>query len=149
MNALEDALHGAWGLVRWEIAYSDGRAPSYPYGKDAEGLLLYTPDGHMSAGVSRSARAPLSSASTRHAPMDEKCAAFDSYFHYQGRYRIEGDCVVHDVSHALNPNFPGTQQVRKAELHGGELELSATDELPGSTVTRHHRLRWRRLAHPS
>jgi len=149
MSRLEDLLPGAWELICWEIGYSDQRPGSHPYGQDATGLLLYTRDGHMSAGVSMSGRAALSSASTRHAPMDEKCASFDSYFHYQGRYRIEGDCVVHDVTHALNPNFPGTQQVRKAALHDGELELSAQDQLPGSTVTRHHRLRWRRLAQPA
>jgi len=145
-EALARALPGAWELVRWEISYSDGRAASFPYGPEATGLLLYTADGHMSAGISRAARPRFHSASTRHVSAERKCAAFDSHFHYQGRYRVSGGCVLHEVTQALNPDFPGSSQVRKAELDGDSLVLSAEEQLPGAraAVTRTHRLCWRR-----
>src|SRR5512139_795140 len=122
-EALARALPGAWELLRWEILYSDGRPASFPYGAEATGLLLYTPDGWMSAAISGAARARFDAASTRHVPPGQKCAAFDSYFHYQGRYRTVGDVVVHEVTAALNPDFPGSEQRRHARLEGDELVL--------------------------
>lgn len=143
-ETLARALPGAWKLERWEIRYSDGRPASLPFGEQATGLLLYTPEGFMSAGIARAARARFDSPSTRHVPAGRKCAAFDSYFHYQGRYRTGDGCVLHVVSESLNPDFPGSTQVRKAALDGDSLVLSAEDQLPGTTVTREHRLCWRR-----
>ena len=140
----ESTLQGAWRLVSWQIDYSDGRPSSYPYGNDADGLLLYTHDGMMSANIAHAQRSRLSTESTRHAPDPEKCQAFDSYFSYAGHYYVEGEFVVHQVSHSLNPNFPGSEQRRHIRFVDGDLELSAQDQLPGSEVNRTHRLRWRR-----
>ena len=143
------SLHGAWSLVRWEITYDDGRATTYPYGPDASGLIVYTPDGTMSACIARAGRAPMSSASVRSAPESERLAAFESYFQYAGPYEVrvhEGRAqVVHHVTHALNPNFVGTDQVRNMDFGAdGTLTLSASDLVPGTSVLRHHRLIWRR-----
>jgi len=148
-GAAGNPLLGTWQLVRWEIAYSDGRPPSLPFGADATGLILYSSDGQMSACIARRKRARLSSDSVRSAPESERLAAFESYFQYAGPYTIRGEPgrlqVVHRVTHALNPNFVGTEQVR--DMHfadDGSLTLSASDTLPGSTVARRHRLVWRR-----
>ncbi len=144
-------LEGSWQLQRWEISYADGRAPSLPFGPDATGLIVYSGDGFMSACIAAAGRAPLTSASARGAPAQERVAAFDSYFHYAGRYRLEvsasGVQVVHTVTHALNPNFVGTEQVRDVTFgEAGLLTLSASDHVLGSQVARHHRLAWRRAA---
>jgi hypothetical protein len=135
---------GAWELVAWRIDYDDGRPASYPFGEDASGLLLYTADGYMSAGISRAGRPGFGGGSVRHADAQARARAFSSHFHYHGRFGIEGDTIVHTVTGALNPDFVGTRQVRRARLEGGELELSAEDLLPGTTVRRRHVLRWRR-----
>ena len=79
----------------------------------------------------------------------ERLAAFESYFQYAGPYAIHGEPgrqqVVHSVTHALNPNFVGTQQVRDMTFaDDGTLTLSASDTVPGTSVARHHRLIWRR-----
>lgn len=142
-------LLGTWRLLRWEIAYSDGRPSSYPYGPDATGLIQYTHDGGMSACIARAGRARLSSDSVRSAPEAERLAAFESYFQYAGRYQIRDidgqPHVVHHVSHALNPNFVGTEQVRRMDFAAdGTLTLSASDQLPGTTIARLHRLIWTR-----
>lgn len=143
-ETLARALPGAWELERWEIRYSDARAPSLPFGDDAAGLLLYTPEGFMSAGITCAGRPRFDSPSTRHVAPERKCAAFDTYFHYQGRYRVAEGCVRHEVTQSLNPDFPGSTQVRKATLAGDSLVLSAEDQLPGTTIRREHRLHWRR-----
>ena len=146
---VDNPLLGTWHLVRWEITYSDGRPVTLPFGADATGLILYSNDGTMSACIARGARGRLSSDSVRSAPESERLAAFESYFHYAGPYSVHGtpgqQQVVHRVTHALNPNFVGTEQVRDMTFAGdGGLTLSASDTVPGSNVERHHRLIWRR-----
>jgi hypothetical protein len=149
MQATAQDLHGVWTLVRWEITYDDGRATTYPFGPDATGLIQYTHDGGMAACIARANRKPLSSASVRSAPETERLNAFESYFQYAGRYEVrqhEGQAqVVHHVTHALNPNFVGSDQIRNMDFSpDGVLTLSASDLVPGSSTLRHHRLIWKR-----
>ena len=151
MDELNNPLLGTWHLVRWEITYGDGREPSLPYGDRATGMIAYTADGFMSACIARDGRGKLSSASVRSAPVDERLAAFESYFQYAGPYEIKGPVgnqqVTHHVTHSLNPNFCGTRQVRNITLAAdGELSLSASDTVPGTDIARHHRLVWTRAA---
>ena len=145
----DNPLLGTWHLVRWEITYGDGRAPSLPFGADATGLICYTSDGSMNACIARAGRIRLSSDSVRSAPVAERLAAFESFFQYAGPYQIQGAAgrqqVVHTVTHSLNPNFVGTQQVRNMTFAAdGQLTLSASDTAPGTTTARHHSLVWRR-----
>ena len=145
----DNPLLGTWHLVRWEIRYGDGRAPSLPFGAQATGLITYSSDGSMQACIARAQRPRLSSDSVRSAPQSERLAAFESYFQYAGAYALRGEAgaqqVVHTVTHALNPNFVGTQQVRNMQFaDNGQLTLSASDLLPGSSVARHHELVWER-----
>lgn len=142
MATINDLL-GSWQLEAWRTDYSDGREPSFPYGRDAQGTILYTADGTMSASIMKAGRPPLSSQNTRLAPEGEKVLAFDSYFNYAGPYEIRGDSVVHKVRWALNPNFIGTEQVRRITLEPGKLTLSA-EETDARGVKRLHRLIWRR-----
>jgi hypothetical protein len=144
-------LVGTWHLVRWEIAYGDDRPATLPYGDRATGLIVYSDDGFMNACIARPGRKKLSSESVRSAPEAERLAAFESYFQYAGPYSMRttgGQLqVVHEVTHALNPNFVGTQQVRNVDFDAnGVLTLSASDTMPGSSVARHHRLIWQRKA---
>ena len=82
----DKTLHGSWHLVRWEIAYGDGRRPTLPFGDGATGLIVYATDGWMSACIARAGRPPLSSESVRSAPEAERLAAFESYFAYAGPF---------------------------------------------------------------
>jgi hypothetical protein len=137
-------LEGTWQLESWAVGYSDRDNLTYPYGEDPQGLLLYTADGWMSASISRSDRALLPpDVSFRKLEESVRAAAFTSYFHYAGRYRVvEGD-VIHYVTQSLNPNFPGTEQLRHAELDGQTLVLSGKDQV--GEITRFHSLVWHRL----
>ncbi len=144
MISKED-LQGSWQLESWTIGYSDRDDFTYPYGEDPQGLLLYTNDGWMSASIARHERAPLpEDVSFRKIPDELRADAFASYFHYAGRYRVVDGDVIHYVSQSLNPNFPGTEQVRHAELDGQTLVLSGKDQV--GEVVRFHSLVWHRLA---
>lgn len=134
-------LEGTWKLLGWEIGSGDGSV-SYPFGPEATGLLHYTADGGMAACIARPDRPRWSTGNPRKAPEAERLAAFESYFHYAGTWRLEQrdgqTVVVHTVTHSLNPDFVGSEQVRQVELEGDHLTLSAQEG------PRHHRLRWRR-----
>ena len=145
MSLAPDSLVGAWSLVDWRIEYRDGRV-TRPYGDDASGQLLYSADGRMSATVAAASRARLEQANARKASDVQKAAAFDSFFHYAGTWRIEDDTVVHSVVFALNPDMVGTEQRRKASLNeANDLELSAGESLDEGSARRHV-LTWRRVA---
>lgn len=138
-------LVGAWQLESWTIGYSDRDDFSYPYGEDPGGLLVYSDDGWMSACITRGER-PLfpENVNYRKLPDALKGEAFSSYFHYAGRYRVEEGDVIHYVTHSLNPNFPGTEQLRHAELDGQTLVLSGKDKV--GEVIRFHSLVWHRTS---
>ncbi|MCP5371518.1 MAG: lipocalin-like domain-containing protein [Hyphomicrobiales bacterium] len=141
--ATREDLIGTWELVEWTITYSDGRAPTLPYGEAPMGLITYGADGYMGAAIARAGRSALSHLNTRLAPKPEKAAAFDGYFHYAGTWRLEGDSVVHAVTLSLNPAFVGTDQVRRVELDGDGLTLSA-EVTSASGATLRNAIRWRR-----
>lgn len=143
---LAAALAGAWRLVAWTIEYPATGRVTQPFGPHPEGLLLYTPDGYMSAMLQRPGRSRLSR-SDPHAVSDaEKAAAFGGYMHYAGTWSVTAGCVVHEVGLAMNPNLLGTRQVRRATLAGDELRLEADEPLEAAGQVRRHRLSWRRAS---
>ncbi|NCF17962.1 MAG: hypothetical protein GWP63_06940 [Haliea sp.] len=143
MISKED-LVGSWQLESWTVGYSDRDDFTYPYGEDPHGLLLYTDDGWMSASIGRKERAPFpEDVAYRKIPDADKAEAFSSYFHYAGRYRVVDGDVIHYVTQSLNPNFPGSEQLRHAELDGQTLVLSGKDHV--GEVIRFHSLVWHKL----
>jgi hypothetical protein len=99
----------------------------------------------MSASIARRERGRLpEDISFRKLPDESKARAFSSYFHYAGPYRVVDGDVIHYVSQSLNPNFPGTEQLRHAELDGQTLVLSGKDQV-GEAI-RFHSLVWHKIA---
>ncbi len=91
-----DQLVGTWTLERMRTTYDSGRE-IYPLGEDAQGWLLYTPDGYMAAFLSRANRPAFETGEMLSADDAEKVQAWDSFFSYCGRYDVLGDEVVHHV----------------------------------------------------
>lgn len=139
MSVTKEQFIGGWSLVSWEINYDGGRT-THPFGTDPQGQLLYTSDGHMSGAICRAGRAKLEPDNVRASEAD-KLGAASSYFHYAGRWHLEGDVAVHEVEFSLNPNMVGTTQHRNAQFDGDRLTLSA-DETIGDGRIRHHALVW-------
>jgi hypothetical protein len=133
-------LVGTWQLVRWYITYEDGSITE-PLGAGAEGLLVYTADGWMSAALMAAGRPRLSRRNPREAPAAERAAAFDSFFAYTCRWRVVGDSVEHTVTLSHNPALVGTVQVRRIQMRGRQLTLSAVETVANGQ--RVHRLQWR------
>ncbi len=133
---------GAWQLVDWRIEYSDGGV-TRPFDEGAHGYIVYSADGTMTASIAKTARPPFGIANARNATAEQKAAAFDTYFHYAGLWRIEDEEVVHQVTMSLNPGMTGTEQRRLAVFDGsGGLTLSAHEGLKDG-ASRHHILQWK------
>jgi Lipocalin-like domain len=133
---------GAWKLVDWRIEYPDGSV-TRPFGDGAHGYIVYAADGTMTASIAKANRPTFGIANARNASDHQKAEAFDSYFHYAGPWRIEGEDVIHTVTMSLNPDMTGTEQRRRAVfVRSGDLTLSAA-ELMKDGRARHHILQWR------
>ncbi|HRK18302.1 MAG TPA: lipocalin-like domain-containing protein [Hyphomicrobiaceae bacterium] len=130
-------LVGTWRLESWALVYEDGREPEYPLGRDANGFILYTADGHVSAILTRDGRRPLVSGSAT-----EKAEAYDGSFAYAGRFQVRDGAVFHAIEVSTNPALVGFTSTRKISLDGDRLTLSGPDFVPN--VPRYQRIIWRR-----
>ncbi|HVN41873.1 MAG TPA: lipocalin-like domain-containing protein [Steroidobacteraceae bacterium] len=144
-EALAQAIAGGWRLVCWTIEYPATGRITEPFGPAPEGLLIYSPDGCMSAAMQRPARPRLSRGNVSAVGDAEKAAAFDTCVLYAGRWHADGTEIHHHVDLAMNPNLLGTRQVRQARLRGTELELTAEEPLEQPGQVRVHRILWRRM----
>lgn len=127
MSSVREALVGTWVLESFRVTFSDGRAALEPFDR---GYIVYTADGTMSAILTRAERPLLGAGSLERAARAteaQKAEAFDGYLSYAGRYRLEGEDIVHEVEYALVPDIVGTELRRQFTL--------ASD---GSLVLRYH-----------
>lgn len=139
---VEDLL-GTWDLVSFETLIDD-EVSSHPLGDQAAGRLFYGADGTVSAFLSRPDRPWPTGVEFTSAPADDRARAALGFVAYTGRFRLEGDRVVHRIHLSLYPEMVGTDLVRTARFEGSDLILS-TEPLrtPGGRV-RNQRLTWTR-----
>jgi Lipocalin-like domain len=123
MTDLRHQLVGGWLL---ESAVSrDGGTERRPFGEHPTGLILYTPDGYMSAQLTAGPGA--------------------EYIAYTGRFHVDerSATVHHDVLMSTRPELLTSPQFRQARVDGDRLTLSANATSDDGTVT-HSTLVWRR-----
>ena len=137
-----DDLVGTWKLVG-ASASAGGKLNNAPYGAQPTGMLIYTSQGTMSAIVSYSGRALLS-ADRVAAPLEERAAAFETFFAYAGRYTLTRDTVVHHVDVASVPNWVNTDLIRVVERDRNRLTLRTPPLVVGGEL-RTSELVWERL----
>jgi hypothetical protein len=65
LASLRDRLIGAWRLAEFTVTAEDGTV-TYPMGEDVEGLIIYTPDGYMSAQLMEPGRPAYASGEFTH-----------------------------------------------------------------------------------
>jgi hypothetical protein len=144
-----DDLHanliGAWVLQSYEARSVDGSDVIYPLGVNPRGIIMYTPDGYMSAQLMRSDRPRFSGDDMHLAPNDELAAAASGYLTYSGPYSVVRDgLIAHHVEVSLLPNWIGETQYRAARLNGFVLELSPPEPVLIDGQARNARLVWHR-----
>jgi hypothetical protein len=129
--SVSSSLVGAWKLLVLEFR-SDGQVV-YPAGRDASGLCVYDATGHMSLQIMRVDRARFLAPDLLAGSDAEIVAAAKGYLAYGGTYVEDGThgVVVHHVTHALFPNWVGTDQVRFFKRMGERLIVSAPTVVVG------------------
>jgi hypothetical protein len=114
---IADALIGVWAL-RTYSEITEGLPHHYPFGNDPEGLLIYTPDGFVSAVLMARDRPNLDGNGFRDGTADQYASAGKSSIGYTGKYEVdEARCIVtHRPLVAFVPNMVGSIQHRRVEL---------------------------------
>ncbi|MFD9002339.1 lipocalin-like domain-containing protein [Streptomyces sp. NPDC059582] len=143
-EAVRDRLLGAWELVSYVATGGDGRIV-HPLGPRPHGLIVYTPQGYMSAQLGRGDRPPAQSERLEEATPDELAQAAVTYVAYGGPFHVvDPTTVEHHVTTSLFPNWAGKPQARKVSFEADLLKLSlaAPTRLWGADRTAE--LTWRR-----
>jgi hypothetical protein len=134
---------GSWELESWRMSGADG-IWVYPLGADAEGMLIYAPDGYMFAALTAAGRAAFQGDDPLNGSAYECLMAARSYHSYGGRYRLEEDRIIHAVETALYPNLVGTEQVRYWRFDGDDHLVLTTPPVARAGICGVAELVWRR-----
>jgi hypothetical protein len=144
-DELRTNLIGAWTLESYVSTNADGSDVSYPLGADARGIIMYTPDGYMSAQLMRSDRTPFDGNDPHRAHDDELAEAAAGYLTYAGPFDVVDDgLIAHHVEVSLLPNWIGGIQYRTAHLEDSVLELGPPEPISLDGEARTVKLVWRR-----
>ena len=141
-KSLVDAdLIGAWRELGREFISADG---SVKADIPRNSQIVYAPGGFMGVLNTPRERVAVSETGARmdldNVSAEERAQASKGVVSYFGRYRIDGDHVLHTIEGALNPNLIGTTQLRHVALSGDDLTLSSPPDGQGNSFL----IRWRR-----
>lgn len=118
------ALIGAWRLKAFQIESSNGEI-NYPFGQSAQGILLYSRCGLVSAQLMSAERPLFESGDQQVGTEKEIEACFKNCVSYYGTFELHEDegYVIHHVEQSMFPNWEGTQQKRYFELKDNTLRI--------------------------
>ena len=93
----------------------NGSLLNYPTGESPMGIIMYTPDGYMSAQLMRPNPSHFVSDDWFKATPEEYGRVASTYFAYAGPFRVdeEKSIVTHLVLVSLFPNWIGQKQQRR------------------------------------
>ena len=145
-DTLRNKLIGAWKLVSFVEKPLNGSA--HPMGERPTGIIMYTPDGYMSAQLMRTNPGHFASDWFK-ATSDEYARVASTYFAYAGPFEVdeESNTVTHFVVVSLFPNWIGQKQQRTARIEGDALHLSTASPINSGGRPVNAYLEWRRGTH--
>ena len=113
-GSLRETLIGAWRLVDVVKETVDGSPDARPHGDRPTGLILYSPDGFMSAQIMDPDRRPVASADWSALTPEEYADEARGYFAYAGSFEVDEErgTVTHSVEVSLFPGWVGGAQLR-------------------------------------
>ena len=151
--SLRSQLIGSWELVDY-LAFKEGGGETvYPLGKNAQGIIIYTADGYMSAQLQRPGQIPFKVNDLHGGTPEEWSKAGENYVAYTGPYYVDetgGEPIIqHHMTNCSFPSWLGNTQRRLVKImeEGGEKYLTLGPE-SASTIMGEQRitqLKWRRL----
>jgi hypothetical protein len=122
--SIRDQLVGTWTLINFVVRNLVTGVEEQPWGEHPRGLILYTPDGYVSAQLQRSEQAPHSDPLAVSA--SEYVAGASSYVAYAGRFFVDDgqQSLSHEMAVSLFPDWRGQRQTRRVTLSGERLQLA-------------------------
>ena len=110
------ALHDWWKLESFKVETEGSQELQQPFGSQATGRLVLSPNGQMIAVITAEGRTA--------GPSDaDHIALFNSMLAYTGKYRVEGEKFITKVDASWNEAWTGTDQERYYELEGDKLDI--------------------------
>ena len=145
-DKLRDQLIGAWKLASYVAKPVDGSAPFYPMGEKPMGIIMYTPDGFMSAQLMRPDRSPFASGDLFDGTAEEYREEASTYIAYSGPFHVDEQkkTLTHSMFVSLFPNWTGQTQPRVVKIDGDMLHLSTASPIKSSGKTVMSYLQWKR-----
>jgi Lipocalin-like domain len=146
LGPIAAALIGVWTLQEYSDI-TESLPPQHPFGFNPEGLLIYTPDGFVSAVLMAPDRPKLSGNGFTEGTSAQYTAAGKGFIGYSGIYDVDEalSVVTHRPHVAFAPNMIESRQRRLVELNGETLVLTAEHVQPGSAASTKSLLRWSRV----
>ena len=126
-ESVREKLVGAWRLTEYSIEDKKNAGERYyPLGKDAAGVIMYTPDGYMSAQLMASDRPVYANGHIHSGTIDEMAKAAKGYMAYSGRFDLneETNTLTHHMEVSMNPTWLGQAQERYYKLEDDTLTIS-------------------------
>jgi hypothetical protein len=143
---LRDQLIGAWKLVSYVEKPVDGSAPFHPLGERPLGIIMYTPDGYMSAQLTKPDRPPFASGDWFKGTDEDYKQEASTYIAYSGPFHVDEEkkTLTHSMFVSLFPNWTGQTQPRVVKIEGDMLHLSSEVPIRSAGKTVMSYLQWRR-----
>lgn len=105
----------------------------YPFTKNAKGIIMYTPDGYMSAQLGTMDVLKFPCYNLLEGKDDELISGLRNYLAYSGFYKIEQDGDHFNLRHQMDVanylNWLGDEQKRLFKLTDNNLTLSTETQL--------------------
>jgi hypothetical protein len=143
---LRDQLIGAWKLVSYEERPVDGSPSFYPMSDKPMGIIMYTPDGYMSAQLSKPDRKPFASGDWFKGTADDYEQEASTYIAYTGPFHVDEEkrTLTHSMFISLFPNWIGQTQPRVVKIEGNSLFLSTASPITSGGKVVNSYLHWER-----
>ena len=131
-NQKSAPIVGVWKLISFKTQRENGEV-IYPFGKNAQGSLIYTKSGHFSVQLMRPDRPQFVSRDQMRGTAEEIKANYEGVISYYGHYEFDRKkgFVIHHVEGSLFPNWEGQRLKRFFELSGNRLKLITPPTLWG------------------
>jgi hypothetical protein len=130
--------------LTWKNPY--GSAPFHPLGERPKGIIMYTPDGYMSAQLMRPERRPFASGDWFDGTEEEYREEASTYIAYSGPFHVDEEkrTLTHSMLVSLFPNWTGQTQPRVVKIEGDKLFLSTESPLKSGGKIVMSYLQWQR-----
>lgn len=110
------------------------------------GIIMYTPDGFMSAQLVPPNRRPFASGDWFNGTPEEYAKEASTYIAYSEPFHVDEEkhTLTHSMFVSLFPNWTGQTQPRVVKIEGDTLHLSTASPIESGGNTVNSYLQWKR-----